>query len=868
MADPGCGKSHLARHLVDGILPPSRTSRTRSTCYFFFKDDFEEQKTAENALRCILRQLFDRLPILLSDALVAQFEKGGERYFQSFANLWKTFLALVAINAEKGKETICILDALDECQDEGSLKFLLTSRPDGDIEHQFQGIKKIYPTIHLKGDTGAEVQKISREIELVVDNRLEELARERQLSAKERETLRVAIRSMQNRTYLWVHLIFEYIRASVGITAGSLAAVAHTLPQTVEEAYEKMLVRSPNVDKAKELLQIVLAATRPLTLPEAVIALAVKEEDREWDDLDMEPEHRFRDTVRAICGQFVVVIDSRIYLIHQTARQFLLPSSQAGSKTAGSNPTCIWYLRLRRDKNHTPRDKPIEEEEDRAREAFVEYAVITWTLHYRDSWILSDDVLQSQAQELFPFDGHSFESLPWYRDYYTIMARHQGTAEAETPESCHHDTITPFLVLVLSYFGLEGLLEKFLQENENCRADGCDHDHRRDALSWACVRGHEKVVRVLLAHISKSQGFPKRIVKWEERIVVNRPDKYGRRPLHYAAEHGNENMVNMLLENHADKHCVDYWGLTPITWAEYNRRENIVKILCPSGLTQAGEAMMLEGALRAAPSFMDPERLKSGWVDLLPYLLKNPSLNIDAEDAAGVRAIGCWASTVLTYALRFGVPTRGHVATAQFLLHHGCNANSGVRGSPLIEMCSSMRFNCETAGFIHDIAKLLIENGADLAATDYDGRTVLFRALLLSRGANVNAATSEGKTALWEFVEKFGNLPTTGIREYKGSHAIPMLELLIKHGANINAKDTTTNTNFRCHITRLGLSGDPYVEEIQRVIKNRAMELHRAWYEDNFMLNVTPSAQELYVRSNMLTVTPWSQTMALHSSSW
>ncbi|KAM7212101.1 Ankyrin repeat-containing domain protein, partial [Rhypophila decipiens] len=796
-------------------------------------DDFEEQKTAENALRCILRQLFDRLPILLSDALVAQFEKGGERYFQSFANLWKTFLALVATNAEKGKETICILDALDECQDEGSLKFLLTSRPDGDIEHRFQGIKKIYPTIHLKGDTGAEVQKISREVELVVDNRLEELARERQLSAKERETLRVAIRSMQNRTYLWVHLIFEYIRASVGITAGSLAAVAHTLPQTVEEAYEKMLVRSPNVDKAKELLQIVLGATRPLTLPEAVIALAVKEEDREWDDLDMEPEHRFRETD-----------------CNRTLAQ-----------------RCIWYLHLRRDRNHTPRDKPIEEEEDRAREAFVEYAVINWTLHYRDSGILSDDVLQSQAQELFPFDGHSFESPPWYRDYYTIMARHQGTAEAEAPESCHHDTITPFLVLVLSYFGLEGLLEKFLQENENCRADGCDHEHRRDAFSWACVRGHEKVVRVLLAHISKSQGFPKRIAKWEERIVVNRPDKYGRRPLHYAAEHGNENMVNMLLENHADKHCVDYWGLTPITWAEYNRRENIVKILCPSGLTQAGEAMMLEGALRAAPRFMDPERLKSGWVDLLPYLLKSPSLNIDAEDAAGVRAIGLGIHC-LTSALRVGVPTRGHVATAQFLLHHGCNANSGARGSPLIEMCSSMRFNCETAGFIHDIAKLLIENGADLAVTDYDGRTVLFRALLLSRGANVNAATSEGKTALWEFVEKFGNLPTTGIREYKGSHAIPMLELLIKYGANINAKDTTTNTNLRCHITRLGLSGDPYVEEIQRVIKNRAMELHRAWYEDNFMLNVTPSAEELYVRSNMLTVTPWSQTMAFHSSSW
>src|SRR4029077_6781138 len=50
-ADPGCGKSVLAKYLVDSVLP---TTESRTTCYFFFKDDFEDQRTVVNALCCIL----------------------------------------------------------------------------------------------------------------------------------------------------------------------------------------------------------------------------------------------------------------------------------------------------------------------------------------------------------------------------------------------------------------------------------------------------------------------------------------------------------------------------------------------------------------------------------------------------------------------------------------------------------------------------------------------------------------------------------------------------------------------------------------------------------------------------------------------
>ncbi|KAK4676865.1 hypothetical protein QC764_403680 [Podospora pseudoanserina] len=54
-ADPGCGKSALAKHLVEDVIP---NTTARKTCYFFFKDDVEDQKTMNSALSCVLHQLY------------------------------------------------------------------------------------------------------------------------------------------------------------------------------------------------------------------------------------------------------------------------------------------------------------------------------------------------------------------------------------------------------------------------------------------------------------------------------------------------------------------------------------------------------------------------------------------------------------------------------------------------------------------------------------------------------------------------------------------------------------------------------------------------------------------------------------------
>ena len=53
-ADPGCGKSVLAKSLVDNEL---QSTDTHTVCYFFFKDN-EEQDSIATAFCAILHQLF------------------------------------------------------------------------------------------------------------------------------------------------------------------------------------------------------------------------------------------------------------------------------------------------------------------------------------------------------------------------------------------------------------------------------------------------------------------------------------------------------------------------------------------------------------------------------------------------------------------------------------------------------------------------------------------------------------------------------------------------------------------------------------------------------------------------------------------
>ena len=70
--------------------------------------------------------------------------------------------------------------------------------------------------------------------------------------------------------------------------------------------------------------------------------MAIEETHRSYDDLiqELEPEERFRVTLRDLCGLFVVIIDAKIYLLHQTAKEFLVQDNSLASDRVKSEIRC------------------------------------------------------------------------------------------------------------------------------------------------------------------------------------------------------------------------------------------------------------------------------------------------------------------------------------------------------------------------------------------------------------------------------------------------------------------------------------------------------------------------------------------------
>ncbi|KAK4081239.1 uncharacterized protein Triagg1_2771 [Trichoderma aggressivum f. europaeum] len=344
-ADPGCGKSVLAKCLVDGDLD---TSDSVSICYFFFKDN-DDQNSFTTALCAILHQLFGTQPDLLRHAL-PDWRKNGKNIQREADALWRIFEAAFSDGAFSS--TICVIDALDECRpsDQAKLlnllanfytqsqslnrrnwiKFLVTSRPYLEIQEGFHSATKLFPRIHIRGEE--ENEQIHDEINLIIKLRVRELGQIEGLGIQTIQRIEKQLLQMEHRTYLWLQLAMDDIRIMLRDSLRPEEEMIRLIPSSVDAAYEKILSRAPPARQleVKMILQIIVGARRPLEIEEMAVALGVGLEVTNSADLRSAATsglkvEGFAEKIRHLCGLFVFIDKSkRIFLIHQTAREFLI----------------------------------------------------------------------------------------------------------------------------------------------------------------------------------------------------------------------------------------------------------------------------------------------------------------------------------------------------------------------------------------------------------------------------------------------------------------------------------------------------------------------------------------------------------------
>ena len=614
-ADPGCGKSVLSRALVDeGLLKPNAS--TTAVCYFFFKDDDSSRQNGANALCALLHQLFIQKPALLKYAML-DFQNHGEHLRNMFSTLWD-ILEKSATDSEAG-EIICVLDALDECSEVArekliqrmsrfyssqdkrhtKLKFLVTSRPYSDIERAFHREIEDMTLISLRGEDESET--ISREIDLVIDERIPRIcgARRPPLDPEVQNVLVSDLKKFENRTYLWLHLVLDVIRDTLESTKTHLKRLVSRLPRTVEDAYERILEKvnyAEHAQEARSLLHVVVAAVRPLTLGELRIALAINEKlesgepCQSREDLDLQSEEAFRMKIRGLCGLFLSIVDSKVYLIHLTAKDFLISKNLKNRSATGDTSTPeVWKHSLAPAESNSVILKIclslflLRDLDDEC--TFLEYAGLNWPAHFQDARIeINDPVMQTTLDVC---DPGSYQFQAWWK----IHASRDIFYE-------HDDAERWTSLMVATSMGLE-TVAKLLLEKRSIELDFQSCLIRKTPLHIAAEHGHLEVVNVLMEkdniklnliddesqtplHLAVQRGNLEIVKVLIERdgIGLNLRDYMHKTPLHLAAECGFLEIVKVLIEKDGvELNLKDNRGQTPLHLAARESRSEMIKIL-------------------------------------------------------------------------------------------------------------------------------------------------------------------------------------------------------------------------------------------------------------------------------------------------
>ncbi|KAJ5827865.1 hypothetical protein N7447_004628 [Penicillium robsamsonii] len=807
-ADPGCGKSVLARSIIDDYVQAS--CQGVAICYFFFKDN-DEQNNFAAALCSVLHQLFSQQPHLLQHAIPA-WEKNGEKLRQEVNELWRILIA--ATSADISCKTICIFDALDECRETDQrrlidklqafhrglssltektyLKFLVTSRPYDDIQDHFRVITDSFPHIHIKGEE--QNDQIHEEIDLVVRIRVRELAETVPLLPELHHRIEQQLLQMEHRTYLWLHLAIDDIRTTFKHSLRPAKNSITLIPPSVDAAYEKILCRVPadEMDIVKKILEIIVAARRPLTIREMAVALGIATypEARTTMEAGLDPTHLQR-KIRKLCGLFVFTNNSKIYLIHQTAREFLIQKenlnnlhltywsslSNAEDQMAG---ICLRYLLM----------EDLEDDEGQPRfniRDLLEYSAVHWADHVRKMTLMLDQEVPNRLHPVY--DMCRKRVTLWFPIFWRTVMPNQNVRSMNALSLAAfngHEQEVLFLLAIekhdinaadeirgnpliwASREGHDKIVQILLEDGADVNAQGGEYGNALQAASWG---GHDKIVQTLL----------------ERGADVNAQGGYYGNALQAASWGGYDKIVHTLLERGADVNAQGGYYGNALQAASWRGHDKIVQTLLEHGADVNAQGGEYGNALQAASSGGDDK--------IVQTLL---------EHRADVNAQGGYYGNAL-YAASY----RGDDKIVQTLLEHGADVNAlgGYYGNALYAASSEG----------HDkIVQTLLEHGADVNAQDGEYGNALYAAssggddrivqTLLEHGADVNAqggyygnalqaASSEGHDKIVQtLLERGADINAQGghygnaLQEasFRGHYKI--VQILLEHGADGNAQ--------------------------------------------------------------------------------
>jgi hypothetical protein len=224
--------------------------------------------------------------------------------------------------------TYLIIDALDECVADlpklldfivqkssasPRVKWIVSSRNDANIERR---LRLDDSGTRLSLELKENAKQVSRAVNAYIDHCLSELT-EIQHDKLLRDSVREKMQRKANGTFLWVSLVIKELK---NVLSWEVLQVLDEVPMELKDVYRRMMEQIKRLQRqypelCRQVLSIVVTAYRPLHLQELHVLSGLPTQ--------VQNVNQSTTTIVKMCGSFLTIRDDNVYIIHQSAKDFL-----------------------------------------------------------------------------------------------------------------------------------------------------------------------------------------------------------------------------------------------------------------------------------------------------------------------------------------------------------------------------------------------------------------------------------------------------------------------------------------------------------------------------------------------------------------
>jgi hypothetical protein len=324
--DPGKGKTMLLCGIIREL--ENSIAGTDLLSYFFCQATDSRINNATAVLRGLLYLLVIQQPSLVSH-IRKKHDHAGKVLFED-ANAWIAMSEILTniLQDPSLNNTYLIIDGLDECVADlpklldfivqksfisSRVKWIISSRNDTNIERRLQFDDS---GTRLSLELKENAEQVSRAVNTYINHCLSELA-EIQHDTLLQDLVQKKMQQKANGTFLWVSLIIKELK---DVMAWEILQVLDEVPMELKDVYRRMMeqinrLQRQHPELCRQVLSIIIATYRPLHLQELYVLSGLPSQ--------VQNVNQATATIVKMCGSFLTIRNDNVYIIHQSARDFL-----------------------------------------------------------------------------------------------------------------------------------------------------------------------------------------------------------------------------------------------------------------------------------------------------------------------------------------------------------------------------------------------------------------------------------------------------------------------------------------------------------------------------------------------------------------